>query len=357
MAYRKLSLVGTVLLLGFCGGCGSASTNTSPAARSVPWVGRGGGFAEWGCGGDFVYAQSLEPPALEVMQWRNGTLEKCGELAFEQRMHPVCTATARMVCCRLGQPVGAPAVLEMSNLPDGSTCEHVPCPGGWRCPVMSPSRNGVYVAMASRERISRPPPEHDPKKERMNVGLIGPGIDSVCWKVILSGTGAETDIRSAVPSDDGTFVAVAAWEGGVAMVDMQAGQELWSIKPGSNAVQYVAFSPDSKIVYAGGTEGVVYGMDIATGKVLSKWYATSSGREEYGERISCLAVSPDGRWVAAGTGPSGLVYVGSTATNKLVRVLNHGGGTIALVHFSPDSQALASFVPGALKVWKVSEWK
>ena len=97
-------------------------------------------------------------------------------------------------------------------------------------------------------------------------------------------------------------------------------------------------------------------MDVKTGNVVSRWYASASGQEEYGHRISCMAVSPDGRWVAAGTGPEGLVFVGSTATNKCVKILNHGMGTILLVHFSPDSKALATFVPGTLKVWNVTQW-
>jgi hypothetical protein len=357
MAYRKLSLVGTVLLLALSGGCGSGAASTGAPSQTIVWAGRGGGFRNWGCGGDLVYAQSVQPSTLEVMKWREGTLEKCSELPFERRLAPVCTSDRRAVCCKLGKTAYDRAGLEIRDLYTGVLRDERLPPDGWSCDTIGSSRNGQYVVIAGQEDLTQPPPDYRTDRERLNVGLISPGSDDVVWKAIVSGTGAATDIRSAVASDDGTLVAVAAWEGGVALIDVNAGRELWTKMPGSNAVQYVAFSPDSKIVYAGGTEGAVFGLDVATGKVLSTWYATSSGREEYGERISCLAVSPDGRWVAAGTGPEGVVYVGATATNKLVRVLNHGGGTIALVHFSPDSQALASFVPGTLKIWKVSEWK
>jgi hypothetical protein len=97
-------------------------------------------------------------------------------------------------------------------------------------------------------------------------------------------------------------------------------------------------------------------MGALTGKTLGCRSATESGAEEYGHRISCLAASADGRWVAAGTGPEGLTFVGSAAESRLVAVLEHGGRTVELVHFSPDSKALASFVPGTLKIWNVAQW-
>jgi WD40 repeat protein len=156
-------------------------------------------------------------------------------------------------------------------------------------------------------------------------------------------------------------VAVAAWdaEGGVTMIEVATKQKLWSRRPGSNVISYLAFSPDSRVVYGGGTEGAVYAMDVKTGNRLSRWYASASGKEEYGHRISSLAVSPDGRWIAAGTGPEGLVFVGSTATNKCVKILKHLDGilgSVAVVQFSPNSQALATFVPGTLRVWNVTQW-
>ena len=116
------------------------------------------------------------------------------------------------------------------------------------------------------------------------------------------------------------------------------------------AAYYVTFSADSQVVYSGGGEGCVYGLDVRTGKEVSRWFATTSGKSEYGHRISDIAASPDGKYVAAGTGPEGLIWVFSTVDGKVLKVLNHGGSTVALVHFSPDSKALASFVPGSLKV-------
>lgn len=55
-------------------------------------------------------------------------------------------------------------------------------------------------------------------------------------------------------------------------------------------------------------------------------------------------------WACAGRQPV------STGESSLVASLNHGRATVLLVAFSPDSSAIATFVPGTLKVWNVSRW-
>jgi WD40 repeat protein len=132
---------------------------------------------------------------------------------------------------------------------------------------------------------------------------------------------------------------------------------LWAKRPPSEiSSSYGVFAPDNKVLYAGGSEGCVYEMDVRTGKILSRWFASKSGKSEYGHRISALACSPDGRYLATGTGPEGLVWIWSQADGKLLKILKHGGGPVRLVSFSPDSKALATFVPGTLKVWNVAGW-
>jgi WD40 repeat protein len=118
--------------------------------------------------------------------------------------------------------------------------------------------------------------------------------------------------------------------------------------------QNLAFTPDSKLIYAGGTTGLVYGMKVKTGEVVSRWWATRSGQEEHGHQISTISVSPDGRFVAAGTGPEGHVYLFSTKDGQR-RILKHGRSTILITSFSPDSKRLASYAAGQIKIWKLPE--
>jgi WD40 repeat protein len=217
---------------------------------------------------------------------------------------------------------------------------------------MQTSGNGKYVAVCL---VEDDPPDRDPDHPRARIGLIGAEETEIAWVATVTGrrAGVAVGIRSVLPSNDGNYVAIGEWDNKIAMVDVRAGKVAW-IKP--PAACYLAFSPDSKEIYGGAVDGSVRALDVQTGNELGRWYATESGASEYGQRISCVAVSPDGRWVAAGAGIEGLVFVASAATNKVVTILNHGGATVLLVHFSPDSKALATFVPGTLKIWNVTQW-
>jgi hypothetical protein len=46
---------------------------------------------------------------------------------------------------------------------------------------------------------------------------------------------------------------------------------------------------------------------------------------------------------------------GGSSPAQTITWMGQGGG-IGLVRFSPDSKALATFVPGTLKIWSTAEW-
>ena len=98
--------------------------------------------------------------------------------------------------------------------------------------------------------------------------------------------------------------------------------------------------------------GVVSGM-AAIGFLVD----SATGESIYAHRVSALAVSPDGKRLAAGTGPEGDVYVWNLEREDKAQLLKHGGGTIAIVAFSPDSTKLASVGWGILKVWPLEAAK
>jgi hypothetical protein len=362
-------------------GCREVSELTSPRGAGVAdepdavlqWLGRGSGFMEWGCGGEYIYGVSVKPRVLSVWKWNGDRLTRYEDvfLTGEDRVevvsgkryalpppdqwHPVWIAGDR--CVYTGSSTsGAPAHVVVTDKDTRAIQREWPLAEGWHCPIIQASATGQFVALCCREDSGAPGRDWD--HPRVQVGLIGPEAKEINWVTTLVGrrSGCDITVRSVVPSNDGTYVAVAGWDNALAMIDVAARETLWIEKPGGRDPLYAVFSPDSQVAYVGGAEGAVYAVNVQTGKPCSRWYATLSGQEEYGHRISCLAVSPDGRWVAAGTGPEGLVFVGSTAANKLVTVLNHGGSTVLLVHFSPDSKALASFVPGTIKIWNVARW-
>ncbi len=305
-----------------------------------------------------MYADSGKPSTLDVWKWSGTDIAKYCEISFENSRHPALLQHERYVCT--GGSGAESASIRLASLSGDATAKEWPTSQGWWCTNTQSSRAGNHVAVCLREKAGEwGPSDRDREKPRALVGLINRNTLELAWVGTLVGTygGSDGNIRTALPSDDGTFVAVAAWDHGVAMLDTSKKEMLWSTCPSAGGpTYYTAFSPDSRIIYAGGTEGCVYGMDVRSGAILSRWCATRSGKPEYGHRISCLGVSPDGRWVAAGTGPEGLIWLWRVTDGKCMKILDHGGSTVQLVHFSPDSSALASFVPGTLKVWKVSRW-
>lgn len=333
----------------------SAKSGNGPAVV-LEWMGRGGGFSEWGGGGPCIYAESVEPSILDVWRWKEGSLEKRAEVPLPRCLGVSWMEPDRCIFGPVDDDDGEAII--MLKVRTGDDEDHVrwSVPHGWYCDMTQPSAAGHHVAVRVGDTTRAP--GYASEHPRLQIGLVGPEADGISWVTTLVGecSGADINVRVVLPSDGGSYIAVGGWDNSLAMIDVHAKETLWVRKPGANAVFYAAFSPDAKVVYTGGTEGIVFALDVKTGETLSRWYATPTGRSEYGHRISCLSASPDGRWVAAGTGPEGLVFVGSTAESKLVKVLNHGGSTVLLVQFSPDSKALASFVPGTLKIWDVSLW-
>jgi WD40 repeat protein len=301
----------------------------------------------------------VQPRILDVWRWEGGVLLAQEKVAVGDDWCIVWRGQGRYLTVPYGTDSTSSDVLVRDTQSDGAL-QRWALPQGWWCQYVQSSRNGRYAGLYLAASGAETPGADAVRSysDLATVGLFDAEARTVTWFPALVKQRSGGDVRSVLPSDDGAYVAFAAWdaEGGVTMIDVAGKRKLWSRRPGSNVIDYVGFSPDSKVLYGGGTEGAVYSMDVKTGDLLGRWYASESGKEEYGHRISCLATSADGRWVAAGTGPAGLVFVGSTASSKCVAILQHGGGTMNLVMFSPDSSALVTFGGNALKVWNVSQW-
>lgn len=189
---------------------------------------------------------------------------------------------------------------------------------------------------------------------QFQIGVIDLSTFKLKWFGNLSGHGNAT-IRQIAVSDDGRYVAVGGWDNGIALADATEGRILWISQPTSEvSTGHVAFSRDGRWLYSAGGEGCLNTLEVRTGKTVSCWWASQTGQPGYGHRVSCLATSPDGAWVAVGTGPAGEVYLWNTASpNPQPRVFRHGDWTVAVLSFSPDSKYLASAAGNRVKVWKV----
>jgi len=73
--------------------------------------------------------------------------------------------------------------------------------------------------------------------------------------------------------------------------------------------------------------------------------------------VFCLAVSPKGKFLAAGSADS-LVYVWDLATKKLAKTIEGHNGWVLGLSFSADGQRLATAgADQTLRVWNVDTWK
>ena len=238
----------------------------------------------------------------------------------------------------------------IQDVATGKQVHKFPVSKEWFCNHLFTNRTGTRVAVALKENYGVTGNFDHP---RIRIGLIGPKADKISWITTLVGEhSGESTIHMAVPSDDGAYIGVGGWgKEGVIIIDVVKKKILWKNDNIPTPLLYdLCFTPDSRVVYtADMTECIVYGLDVLTGKVLSKWPIP----EEGGFRIVSVAVSPDGRYVAAGTGPSGDVHVFSTKSGKEVMWIKHEDCTIYFLAFSPDSTMLATSMGSAVKIWEM----
>jgi len=352
-------LAGIGLLIVSCDNGGRPTVFSRPLYET-PWPPGVSGLLEWGNPGDSIFASSDkgESHLLTVWRWKGDVLVESVSASLPKCLHVV---PASQGLCVMALDPGD----NYSDWPycvfdfkEGKVVKEWPTPE-WYVGLAGASPNGKFIALAATEDFSHPPPGYDPLIDRVKVGIIDVSKKELSWPALLSGRGSLT-LRSVAVTDDGRYIAVAGWSNGVAMVDCEAGKVLWSIRPREELSSgYAVFSPDSKVVYAAGSEGCVYGMDVTTGTVLSARYATRSGKYEELNRIEAVAISKDGEWLAAGVCPDGEVYLWNLKDNSRPRIFLHNPpgvmGTVLILSFSPDARRLASVGKGGLKIWKVKD--
>lgn len=164
-------------------------------------------------------------------------------------------------------------------------------------------------------------------------------------------------VRSVAFSRDGKFLATACEDSSARLHDAATGKErrcFWG--PKFATVTAVAVSPDGKILAAGGgrNENFLLLWDAPTGKQLHRV-------TELPGPVTSLAFSPDGKVLAcgAGTGPSGSPKVRPIAlwepiSGKELRRFGELGDYVTSMKFSPDGKQIATGHGGAIRLWDVA---
>lgn len=341
-----------VFALAFCLGCPAACGRPSAAepVDQVEWR-QMGKLRQWGLAPDGFFAISTEY-RLSTWAWSGASVSPDPMVQLPVILHPTLLPDD-LFLAEVKSDAGYP--LTLLALPD-DVVKQWESPNGWWVSHTGSSRNGRFACILLSQEIYRPAPGLDMAHLRHRVGVIEVEERQVRWVAELVGPGEGT-IRQICVSDDGRHIAVSGWRNGVAMVDASQQEVIWDSRP-QEAVSLGAavFSADGTVLYAaddGG--GCLYALDTRTGNVLHRRYASVTGKEIHSHRISCLAISPDDAWIAAGTGPEGQVFVFSTAAAGAKPLhFPHGLSTVLIVSFSPDSQHLASVAGGIIKIWRVA---
>jgi RNA polymerase sigma factor (sigma-70 family) len=155
-------------------------------------------------------------------------------------------------------------------------------------------------------------------------------------------------------SPDGKTVVSYGGNQAITFWDAATGREVRRFPKGARVA---AFTPDGRTLISFGDYEARF-WDAATGKVLR---SKEVGRAGW---MSCLAVSPDGKHLAA-CGPSeqiqglGQIKVWDLATDRLVHTFTRQGREPTAVAFSPDGKLLAAGYRNdkAIRFWDLAQGK
>jgi RNA polymerase sigma factor (sigma-70 family) len=149
--------------------------------------------------------------------------------------------------------------------------------------------------------------------------------------------GHENWISAVAVSEDGQVAVTAGGDGLVILWDLATGKEKQRLKGHLGEVRGGAFVPGGKLLASASTDQTVRLWDLATGKEVRVFHASPGGF------VYALAVSQDGKMLAAGDYLNGSLHVWNLATGQLMHkmvVTEQSGHGIMRLAFSPDGKVL-----------------
>jgi WD40 repeat protein len=146
-------------------------------------------------------------------------------------------------------------------------------------------------------------------------------------------------ITSLAWSSDSKRLLTSGSDSLVRLWDPNTGKELRRFTGNTDNIDGVALSPDDKLVASAGEDGTVRAWEVDSGKVRFAHEGVLAGKP-----LRCVAFSPDGKLLAAGggsSGDSGLVLL-AMPSGKVLHTLGDGKAFLPCVAFSPDGKLLAA---------------
>ncbi|HZY87338.1 MAG TPA: hypothetical protein VFE78_21055, partial [Gemmataceae bacterium] len=172
------------------------------------------------------------------------------------------------------------------------------------------------------------------------------------WKELKALEGSQGIVLGLAFTPDGKQIATCS----------DNSVRLWStdgrmqrrLAEGREHVRCLALSPDGKKVAAGYVEGTLAVWDTRSGRELARWRAGHSC-------LVGLTFSPDGKVLASAAVGESDVRLWEAATGKRLSPTAAPGGAVRRLAFSPDGRRLAAVAGGlrdeAISLWDVGAWK
>jgi WD40 repeat protein len=159
-------------------------------------------------------------------------------------------------------------------------------------------------------------------------------------------------VRGLAFSPDGKTLAVAEGvpgrAGAVSLVDFASGG-VTGLKKADDEMLAVAFSPDGKLVAAGGTDRIAVVWRVADRQVV----ATLKGHAGW---VTGVAFSPDGKLLATSGGDQRVKVWDTANWSERIELPQNMTGAVNGVAFSPEGDLMAFAVGGAeeraLRIWR-----
>jgi eukaryotic-like serine/threonine-protein kinase len=169
-------------------------------------------------------------------------------------------------------------------------------------------------------------------------------LDINTRKVINTFTPIAGGTRSIAVSPDGKLLALGISNNKTQLLDAAAGNVIRNLKSNYGGWA-VAFSPDSKFITSGTSQGVLK-WETDTGL----WRPIQGGQEEL---IIRLAISHDGKLLAGGG--NNVIYIWNLEDGQQQQKIQGNFGNVNGLDFSPDDSLLVTGTDdGTVRIWNVS---